>query len=333
LEINYTGLSFIKSEQVQFKYRLAGADADWTDVGTRRVAYIPYLPPGDYTFHVIAANSDGVWNTAGASVRVTVLAPFYRTWWFMALASLGVIGVALLAYRRRIAALRLKHAEREEFARQLIESQERERKRIAAELHDGLGQELLVIKNRALLGLMAPDDQNRAVEQLNEISTAVSATLDEVRQIAANLHPYQLDRLGLTKAIEAMIRKVAAAAEIKFSTEIDNIDGLFDAQAEINLYRIVQESLNNIVKHSGATEAAVAISRDERRVTITIRDNGKGFAAAPARNTGPLKRGFGLAGMSERARMLGGDYAIHSIPGEGTTVRLTIDFPNQYRER
>ena len=122
-----------------------------------------------------------------------------------------------------------------------------------------------------------------------------------------------------------MIRKVAAAAGIRFWTEIDNIDGLFDPQGENNLYRIVQESLNNIVKHSAATEAAVAIKRAEQRVVITIRDNGKGFVAAPARNTAPPKQGFGLTGMFERARMLGGDYAIHSIPGEGTAITLTID--------
>jgi signal transduction histidine kinase/ligand-binding sensor domain-containing protein len=328
-EVEYTALSFINSGQIRFKYKLAGLDHDWVDVGVRRTAYFSHVPPGEYTFTVTAANSDGVWNTEGASLRVVVLAPFYRTWWFMALASLGVIGIALAGYRRRVAALRAKHAAREAFSRQLIESQELERKRIAAELHDGLGQNLLVIKNRALLGLLAPGNQERAVEQLNEISTAVSQTLDEVRQIAANLHPYQLDRLGLAKAIEAMIRKVAAAAGIKFSTEIDNIDGLLDPQAEINLYRIVQESLNNIVKHSAATEAAVAIKRDVQRVAITIRDNGKGFVVEPARNTGPLKRGFGLAGMSERARMLGGDYAIHSTPGGGTTITLTIDLKTE----
>jgi signal transduction histidine kinase len=331
LEIAYTGLSLLKSEQVKFKYKLEGLDTDWVDVGTRRAVYFPYLPPGSYRFRIIAANSDGVWNNEGASLSVVVLAPFYRTWWFIALASLGVVGIAMLGYHHRVAVLRAKSAAREAFSRQLIESQEIERKRIAAELHDGLGQELLVIKNRALLGLLAPDDQNRAVEQLNEISTAVSHTLDEVRQIAANLHPYQLDRLGLTKAIEAMIRKVAAAAGIKFSTEVDNIDGLFDPQAEINLYRIVQESLNNIVKHSGATEATVAIKRADERVAITIRDNGKGFVTEPARNAGPLKRGFGLAGMSERARMLGGDYAIHSIPGEGATITLTIDLKTEDR--
>jgi len=329
LEIAYTGLSFVKPEQVKFKYRLEGLDTEWIDVGTRRVAYFPNLPPGGYTFRVIAANSDGVWNDDGAALRIVVEAPFYRTGWFNALAALSLAAAGLLAYRARIAKLQRRQEEQAAFSQRLIESQEIERKRIAAELHDGLGQNLLVIKNRALLGLLAPEDQNRAVEQLGEISTAVSQTLDEVRQIAANLHPYQLDRLGLTKAIEAMIRKVAAAAPIKFSAEVDNIDGLFAPRAEINLYRIVQESLNNVVKHSAAAEAAVAIRRDGGHVAITVRDNGRGFVVESARNIGPLKQGFGLAGMAERARMLGGDYAIHSAPGEGTTVMLIIDLKTE----
>jgi signal transduction histidine kinase/ligand-binding sensor domain-containing protein len=318
IEMEYTALSFINSEKLRFKYKLEGLDEDWIDAGTRRTAYYSHAPPGEYTFKVIAANSDGVWNTEGRSLRIVVLPPFYRTWWFLGLAALGVAGVILAAYKYRVTQLERRQAAQQAFSRQLIESQEGERKRIAAELHDGLGQNLLVVKNRALLGLSQLDDGARAIAQLNEISTAVSQSLEEVRQIAANLHPYQLDRLGLTKAIEAMTRKVAAAAELEIATEIENIDGLFDATAEINLYRIVQESLNNIIKHSAAGAASVVIKRAARSVTLAIHDNGKGFAV------GDLKPGFGLTGIAERARMLGGAHAIDSTPGKGTTVTLTI---------
>jgi signal transduction histidine kinase/ligand-binding sensor domain-containing protein len=317
-EIEYTALSFINSEKIRFKYKLEGLDDDWIDAGTRRTAYYSHAPPGEFVFKVIAANSDGVWNTEGQSLRIVVAPPFYRKWWFLSLAALGAAGVILAAYKYRVTQLERRQAAQQAFARQLIESQEGERKRIAAELHDGLGQNLLVVKNRALLGLSQPDDGASAIAQLNEISTAVSHSLEEVRQIAANLHPYQLDRLGLTKAIEAMTRKVAAASALDIATEIDNIDGLFDATAEINLYRIVQESLNNIVKHSAATAASVVIKRAARSVTLAIHDNGKGFA------TGEMKPGFGLTGIAERARMLGGALAIDSIPGKGVTVRLTI---------
>ncbi|MGH9943136.1 MAG: ligand-binding sensor domain-containing protein [Pyrinomonadaceae bacterium] len=324
LEISYTGLSFIKPERVQFKYRLDGVDKDWIDAGPRRTAYYSYLPPGTYTFTVLAANSDGVWNTEGASLRVVVVPPFYRTWWFLALATLAVAGLAILIYEMRLLQLKRAHAAQENFSRQLIASQEHERKRIAAELHDGLGQNLLVIKNRALLGLTAPGDVNSAVEQLDEISATASQAIEEVREIAHNLRPYQLDRLGLTKALEGIVRKVSASSPVKFSTEIDQIDGLFPKEAEINLYRIVQESLNNVVKHSGATEARLTIKRDAGSVRVTVEDDGRGFRLNPTADEA-ARRGFGLSGIAERARIIGGRQSVQSMPGQGTTVTLHIE--------
>ena len=117
------------------------------------MAYFPYLPPGSYTFRVIAANSDGVWNNEGASINVVVRAPFWQRLWFWLLCAGAVAGIAAFAIRGRVVQLKRKQAEREAFSRRLIESQEGERKRIAAELHDSLGQNLLIVKNWALIGL------------------------------------------------------------------------------------------------------------------------------------------------------------------------------------
>jgi signal transduction histidine kinase/ligand-binding sensor domain-containing protein len=332
LEIGYTGLNFAKPEQVKFKYKLEGLNDDWLEVGTRRVAYFPYLPPGSYRFRVIAANSDGVWNDAGAALDISVATPFYRAWWFITLLTLSWAGVALLVYQRRFAALRARQAAQEAFSRQLIESQEAERKRIAAELHDSLGQSLAIIKNRAQLGLSAPDDHDRALEQLREISEASTEVIDEVKEIAHNLRPYQLDRLGLTKTIEGMIRKVSETHELRFAVELDQLDGLFTPEGEIHLFRIVQESINNIVEHAQAKEASILIKQIGRRVTVAIRDNGKGFAAAaPSAAASSRPRGFGVVGMAERARVLGGHYEIHSTPGLGTTLKLTIDLPSDLK--
>jgi signal transduction histidine kinase/ligand-binding sensor domain-containing protein len=328
LEINYTGLSFARTEQMRFKYQLIGLHNDWVDAGARRTAYFTRLAPGEYTFKVIAANGDGVWNYKGAALRLVIIPPFWQTWWFQAFILMSVIGLGYLVYRWRIARLERAHAAQAAFSRQLIESQERERKRIAAELHDGLGQNLLVIKNRALLGLHLRAEHDRAIEQLDEISAASTDAIEEVRQIARNLHPYQLERLGLTKAVRAMINSVASAAPIHFHSEIEPIDGLLDAAAEINLYRIIQESLNNIVKHSGATEAQVTIKQTAASLQITIRDNGRGFTpAAIARQT----RGLGLTGIAERTRMLGGTQTIHSVPGEGTTVTIKLDLSDRMK--
>lgn len=334
LEIHYTGLSFIKPEQVKFKYRLEGVDQDWVEAGTRRVAYYSHLAPGTYTFTVIAANSDGLWNTHGASLSVRSIPPFYRTWWFLLLSGSFVGGMIFLFYRRRVARLERARAAQEAFSQQLIESQERERKRIAAELHDSLGQNLLIIKNRALLGLTPQAPQTVSLEQLNEISETATQAIEEVREIARNLHPYKLDRLGLTKALESIIEQAAAASEINFTSQIDPVNGLFSKEAEINLYRIVQESINNILKHSRATQVQLLVTRDQDSLSVEIRDNGVGFETGAILGEEGGRRGFGLAGITERARILGGKHTLYSSPGQGTTITLKIELrDNQHETR
>ena len=325
LEIQYTGLSFIKPEQMRFRYKLEGLDAAWVEAGTRRAAYYSHLPPGDYTFLVTAANSDGIWNAQAASLRVIVIPPFYRTWWFITVSGLVVAGTALLAYERRVNHLERRNREQAAFARQLIESQEGERKRIAGELHDSLGQRLVVIKNLALLVLNQPAAGANGQSQIDEISAEASNAINEVKEISYNLRPYQLDRLGLTKAIEAVLAKAQAASGIEFVADLTSLDHVFSPDLEINLYRIVQECVNNIVKHSAASRATVTIRREGARAVLTIGDNGKGFVPGSAVAAEVGKGGFGLIGIGERARLLGGRVAIQSAPGSGTTVTVSID--------
>ena len=320
-EIHYTGLSLIKSEQVRFKYMLEGLDPGWIDAATRRVAYYSYLPPGTYTFKVIAANSDGVWNTDGATLSIVVIPPFWRTWWFLSLSALIVAGLAFAGYKYRVTRLREAHIQQEAFSRQLIDSQEQERKRIAAELHDSLGQDLLIIKNRALLGTAAVTKPEAAKAQFDGISASASQALEEVREIAYNLRPYHLDRLGLTSTLEAMLEKVADSTDIQFAFEVAGIDELFSKEDEINIFRIVQECVNNVLKHAEATRAHVAIRRNDDGILITTEDNGQGFSPDEQRQA---KRGFGLTGIAERTKMLGGAYKISSSSGQGTAISVSI---------
>ncbi len=330
LEIDYTGLSLLKSEQVKFKYKLEGWDTEWMEAGTRRVAYFPYLSPGNYTFRVLAANSDGVWNQTGANVRITVVPPFWRTWWFLALSLASVFGAVLIWDRRRIARLEQSRAAQAAFSRQLIASQEHERQRLAAELHDSLSQNLVIIKNRAMISLQQPDDPENILEQVAEIAEAADHALFEVREIAHNLRPFQIDRLGLTKAIEAMVRK-AGGGGLQFSSRIDKIDSLLPAESEINLYRIIQESINNIIKHSQATEASVTVESREYEIEVTIEDNGCGFSpGAVTLNPSPQGGGMGLPGITERARILGSAPVIESAPGQGTRIHLQIRLGRTY---
>jgi ligand-binding sensor domain-containing protein/signal transduction histidine kinase len=321
LEIQYTALRSTRPQLVRFRYQLDGLDDTWIDAGTRRTAYYSHLPPGQFTFRVIADNGEGIWSPEDARFRVTVEPPFYRTWWFRTLIAAGILGALMLAYRIRMRQWKRSQQAREAFAQQLIASQESERKRIAAELHDSLGQRLLIVKSLALLQLKALDKNGTKADHLGQISEEASRALSEVREISYALRPYQLDRLGLTKAIEAVVRTAADASPTAFTSGIENIDNLFPQESRINLYRIVQEGLNNIIKHAEATEASVTIRRTPGGVRLTIRDNGKGFK--PGAPADPAKAGgFGLTGITERVQLLGGKTAIHSAPGKGTEISI-----------
>lgn len=324
LEIDYTGLSFIKPEQIRFRYKLEGLDENWIEAGTRRTAFYPYLPPGKYTFHVAAANSDGVWNERGASVAFNVLPPFYRTWWFFA-GSFVVVGLAVFAvYRRRVFQLeRARHAQ-EDFSRRLMNAHESERRRIAAELHDSVGQSLAMIKNRVVFNQMKIGDEAMK-EQLELIAAQTAQTISEVREISYNLRPYLLERLGLTEAIKSLLDDLSDTGEIKTETEIDDLDEFFDPEREMILYRIVQESLSNVVKHAAARTVNVLIKKDDTNLKIVIRDDGVGFNTEAATRERTDKGGFGLIGIGERVRMLGGRYSIESAPGAGTTISIVVN--------
>jgi signal transduction histidine kinase/ligand-binding sensor domain-containing protein len=326
LEIQYTALSFINSEHIHFKYQLQLLDREWVEAGTRRVAYYPHLPPGGYTFHVTAAHSGGMWNATGATLSVIVLPAFYQTWWFASLVGLAAVTSIWLAWRYRVRQLERDHASQQAFSRQLIDSQENERKRIAAELHDSLGQRLVIINNRLLLFSRARDSMPALSrgqrEDLEQISIEVSESMREVKEISYDLRPYRLDRLGLTVALRAMIETAGASGSTGFFAEIDDIDGVLPQQDEINFYRIVQECVNNILKHSEAAQATISIRRNGRGLTLMARDNGRGFTPG-ATTTSPLG-GFGLTGISERAQLLGGHATFESAPGRGTTVTIEI---------
>ena len=243
-------------------------------------------------------------------------------------------GLVFGAFQYRVRQLDRARVAQERFSRQLLASQEHERQRIASELHDSLGQSLLIIKNRAWLALSGIEDREATAEQLAEISESAAHAIDEARAISYNLRPYQLERFGLTRTLNAIVQQADKTSGIRFEIEIEEIDGLLTKEAEISLYRIVQESLNNMIKHSRATEARLTIRRDGAFLRLLAQDNGQGIdnaeqfvaqmgsgtEAAPLAQTG----GFGLIGMAERARILGGTFALNSTPGASTTINIAL---------
>jgi signal transduction histidine kinase/ligand-binding sensor domain-containing protein len=323
VEIDYTAVGLSSPETIRFRYRLEGLDDQWSRPSKTRSVHFSHLPPGSYRFQVIAANRGEVWNRQGAALALIVLPAWYQTVWLRLLAAALVLSAGPLFYRRRMDRLERRRAQQEAFSRQLLEVQEAERGRLAAELHDSLGQNLLVIKNRALMALGRPGEPGKMTEQIEQVSQMASEALREVRAMAQDLRPFQLDEMGLTKAIAAMSRRLAESSGIRFHTDLAPLDGVFPKASEIHFYRIVQECLTNIVKHSQATEAGLIIRKTGPLLRVLVHDNGRGLPpAAPAND--PARAGFGLHSMRERLRALGGQVRFDSRPGEGTTVVIEL---------
>jgi signal transduction histidine kinase/ligand-binding sensor domain-containing protein len=317
IEIRFAAPTSVEA-RVRYRYRLEGYENRWNEIVDTRVATYMGIPPGRYRFVVSASTAAGRWSETPATTELQVLPPFWRTWWFLTAAIAGVVLLLGTAYRLRIRSMERENAAQAEFSRRLLTQQEEERKRIATELHDSLGQNLLVIKNRALLGI---DGEHAPQEQLQEISATASSAIEEVRRIAHNLRPVELDHLGLTKSIEVLLRRVSSSSPILFSGQFDDVDQLLPKEAEVNLFRIVQEWLSNVTRHSSATAAVVSLKRQPQGLRLRIQDNGTGFPNARKES----REGIGLRSVAERVEMLGARYEILSAPGEGTA--MTIDIP------
>jgi signal transduction histidine kinase/ligand-binding sensor domain-containing protein len=317
-EISYTAPSFVNPDRIVFRYMLEGLDKGWVEAGRRRTAYYTKASPGSYVFRVVAGDEDQTWTDTEASFRFTVLPPIWMTWWFLTIAVMGFLSVGPLIYFRRVRQLKRAHAMQQEVSGRLIMSQEAERKRIAAELHDGLGQSLVVIKNRAVLGRQTGEDAQLVREQLDEIANTAAAMLDDVRRIAHNLRPVHLERFGMTDSIRSMIEAASSGPSISFTAEIDNVDGVLTKEDEIHVFRVVQEAISNILKHSSATTAVIEIRRTMTGMNVIVRDNGRGFAPEH------VKGGLGLSDIEERVKLLGGILSINSALGRGTTVNAMI---------
>ncbi len=202
------------------------------------------------------------------------------------------------------------------FSQQLIQTQETEKQRISQELHDSIGQNILFIKNQLR--------KKNADNHLSPILETVNNTIEEVRNIAKDLYPNQLEKYGLAAAVEALGEKVAESTGIFVSADFQLVEKYLSKPAAIiHIYRIVQESLNNAVKHSGATALRITGEKRGDKLHFLIQDNGKGFDMAILEKK--QQRSFGLLGIEERVKILGGDFEIESIENQGTKIQFTVN--------
>lgn len=315
--------SFVDETKTLYRHRLEGYEMEWSVWSN--VPYKEYtnISPGSYTFKVESQNVFGVKGTE-ASFAIRVVPAWWQTVWFQSCTVLIFIAAGVGIYKRRVAGLKNEKKKQQEFSRKSINLQEQERKRIAHELHDSISQSLLAIKNRASMAIKKPEQQHWLLEQLNIILMSSSGAIQEIKQITHNLRPYLLDRVGLTKALQALVRSFVDSSTMKLNISIDEVDGTLEKTEEIHLYRIAQEIFNNIQKHSQATEVQIALEESNGSLSFVVADNGKGFDTQATQKGMNSMYGFGLEGISERVRILQGEIQIISAPNRGTTISITI---------
>jgi signal transduction histidine kinase/ligand-binding sensor domain-containing protein len=324
LEFDYTATSLAAARRVQFRYRLLGADRDWQEAGTRRQAFYTNLGPGRYRFQVIASNEDGVWNTTGASVDVTIAPAWYQTAWFFVLCGLVAIGTLALFYRARL------HQVRTQVQRRL---QERllERERIARDLHDTLIQSFqgLVL---TLSGAVRRIPQNGPARlQMEKALTRADEALAEGRDRVRDLRtPISLHGDLAAALKEAADDFALVHPSVTFDLTVQGTPRALHPVVMEEAYRIGREALANAYYHGGAANIGVEIDYSIRQLRLRIRDDGKGIDRDVLAQGG-IPGHWGMTGMRERSQKLGARLMVRSGSGSGTDVELDIPAAVAYR--
>jgi ligand-binding sensor domain-containing protein/signal transduction histidine kinase len=331
LEFQYTALSLTAPQKVRFKYKLEGLENRWQDAGENRSVEYSRILPGNYQFDVIACNNDGVWNNTGASLAITVLPYFWQTNWFMALVVLTTLGSVAGSVRYVVKQKLQRRIERVERERAV----EAERGRIANDIHDDLGSgltEIVILSELAQNAEIPSDAVQSDVRKITDKARALTQSLDEIVW-AMNLQNDTLDSF-VTYACnfaQEYLQLAKIRCRLAVPAQLPNVP--LTADIRHNLFMVLKETLNNIVKHANATEVWIQITIEPEKFTMSIRDNGGGFrinsvangndgAEAPNENANAGKDG--LVNMRNRLKNIGGEFSLQSQVGRGTQVELTI---------
>ncbi len=325
LQLKFTGLSFTSPARVQFKYRMEGLDAGWTDAGTQRQVTYGHLPPGEFTFRVLASNSDGLWNEIGDALTIVVLPHFLQTWWFkltMAMAvALLVGGGVYLASRRRM------HHKLERIARE--RELERERSRIAHDIHDDLGASLTRIGMLSEAAVGETTNASPVAEYLSQIHATTGELTRAMDEIVWAVNPRHDTLESLTDYISRFAQDFLGTAQIRFRLALPAELPELSVRSEVrhNLFLAFKETLHNAVKHSGANQVRVTLQFVAGGFQLVVADNGRGFDPQRAGRSADKNRptpGNGLRNLRSRLAQINGRTEIHSAPGEGTRVEFFV---------
>ncbi|MDB6109266.1 MAG: Histidine kinase [Pedosphaera sp.] len=324
LEIQYTGLNLPAPDRVRFKYRLEGHETAWTEARSVTSVHYTKLSPNNYRFHVIACNEDGFWNETGATLAIVVEPPFWRTWWFLSAMSLlllaAIIGVVHYVSTQRL--------QRQLEGMRQQQALEKERSRIARDIHDQVGASLTQV---SMLGEMVESDKDLPEEveaharQISQTARETSHALDE---IVWTVNPSNDTLDGLVNYICKYAQEYLAVADVRYRLDVPAELPATPISPEVrhNVFLAAKESVTNVVKHAKASSAWIRLRIEPGTFTLEIQDDGRGpggvgSKAAQSRN--------GLRNMHKRMEDIGGSFSITPVPEGGTLVRLTVPIKNR----
>lgn len=314
LEIQFTATALSIPERVRFRYRLLDVDKGWQQAGMERSARYTNLGPGSYSFQVIAANEDGVWNSTGTTLQFHVTPMLQQTYWFRALITIALLSITWILYRWRIATIARRSAER-------TATRLEERERIARNLHDNLlqGVQALIVSCHVILMRMpaGTSEEKKLSKALDRADQMIEETRDELMGLRGESSYLHLGH-RLKHTIAAMESSVGTKVDLKLSGFIEHLD----CRAATEIFYVLQEAITNCIKHAGARHILVVVDATETGVHSAVTDDGCGM------RRDVIEKGrfghWGLKGMRERVSRLGGTLTIESEIGGGTSVKLSV---------
>jgi signal transduction histidine kinase/ligand-binding sensor domain-containing protein len=320
LQIDYTSPTLTIPQKVKFRYRLDGYDRDWHEANTRRQAFYTDLPPGKYSFRVIASNSDGVWNESPAKVDLTITPAYYQTNWFRVLCATAFLALLWAAYQLRVRQLQHQFE-------MTLDARVGERTRIARDLHDTLLQSAHGLLLRfQIVSQLLPDRPIEAKETLDRAIAHTADFITEARDEVQGLRDSTVQTNDLALAISTLGEELTTdstnhrpAFRVALEGEARNLHPILRDE----VYKIAAEALRNAFRHSRAKRVEVEIRYDNEQFRLRIRDDGKGIdpAVLEAKAT---EGHYGLPGMRERATIIGGKLVVWSEVDAGTELELRV---------
>jgi ligand-binding sensor domain-containing protein/signal transduction histidine kinase len=316
IEINFAGLSFVAPEKVRFKYRLDGWDTEWQDSAGRRQAFYTNLRPKAYTFHVIAANNDGVWNATGATIIMVIQPAYYQTTWFIAVVSVFVLFLLYLSYLARL------HQVTGQIKAGIAE-RAAERERIALDLHDTFFQGIqgLLLRFNAGTSMLKADEPARAI--FIETLEQSDRVMLEGRELVLDLQRDTTDAPGFPESLAKLAEGFSGQPKADFTIFICGATRTLQPAVLTEINRIAKEALTNAFTHAGPAKIEVEVKYEHSAFVLVVRDSGVGIddqVLTAGRRAGHL----GLPGMQNRAKKIDGSLTVRSRRGAGTEIELCV---------